>query len=126
MANQPNQFELSGGGIHVTFSTTSFSGKPLFNYHDSRQSKNFSGDEIKTEESALGMLATVFLQQTADSGSTSFTLIVPDVSLPPSDVANIRTEGITTLHRSSIIPILGQTEFYTVHPMHGTATFVVS
>ena len=126
MANQPNQFELSGGGIHVTYSTTSFSGKPLFNYHDSLQSKNFMGDEIKTEESVLGTLVTVFLHQTADAGSTTFTLIVPHVSLPPSDVANIRTEGVTTLHRSSIIPIQGQTEFHTVHPVHGTATFVVS
>jgi hypothetical protein len=126
MANQPNQFELSGDGIHATYSTTSFLGKPLFNYHDLHQSKNFSGDEIKTEESALGTLVTVSLHQTPDSGSTTFTLIVPDANLPPSNVISIQTEGITTLHRSSIIPIQGQTEFYTVHKLHGTATFVVS
>jgi hypothetical protein len=127
MANQPTLYELSGAGIHVIYSTTSISGKPLFNYHDAFQAKNFSGDEIQTQKSILGTLVSVFLMRTVDGPSTSFTLLVPNVRLPASNSANISTEGITTLHKSSIIgPPLGQTELYTVHRLHGTASFVVS
>jgi hypothetical protein len=126
MANQPTLYELSGRGIHVTYSTTSLQGKPLFNYHDAFQVKNFSGDEIQTVDTILGILVTVFLIRTVDTGSTTFTLLVPRVNLPPSNSANITTEGITTLHKFSIIPLQGQTELYTVHPLHGTARFVVS
>jgi hypothetical protein len=47
------------------------------------------------------------------------------VNLPPSKVANITTEGITTLHKFAIVkPPQGQTELYTVHKLHGTARFV--
>jgi hypothetical protein len=126
MANiQPNLYELSGYGIHVTYSTTSITGKPLFNYHDAVQTKSFSGDEIQTQDSILGSLVSVFLMRTIDGPSTSFTLLVPNVRLPASEVANISTEGITTLHKFSIIgPPLGQTELYTLHQLQGTARSV--
>jgi hypothetical protein len=125
MANQPNLYQVSGGGIHVTYSTTSLQGQPHFNYHDAVQSKNFTGNQIQTADTILGKLVTVFLHQTVDSGSTTFTLLVPHVNLPASNVANISTEGITTVHRFSIFQLPGQTESYTVHPLHGTASFVM-
>ena len=126
MANQPTLYELSGNGLHVTYSTSSISGKPLFNYHDAFQVRNFSGDEIQTAETILGKLVSVFLIRTIDGGSTSFTLIVPAVHLPASNVANITTDGVTTIHKFSIVnPPLGQTELYTFHRLHGTARFVV-
>ena len=126
MANQPNLYELSGNGINVTYSSSSISGKPLFNYHDASQVRSFSGDEIQTVDTIIGKLVSVFLIRTVDGGSTSFTLVVPSVTLPQSNVANIVTEGITTLHKFSIVgPPQGQTELYTFHKLHGTARFVV-
>jgi hypothetical protein len=126
MANQANLYELSGGGIQVSYSTSSITGQPLFNYHDGSQVKNFSGNEIQTVESVLGNLVTVFLIRTVDSGSTTFTLLIPSVNLPPSNSAPIATQGITTLHKFSIVgPHNGQREFYTVQPLQGTASFVV-
>jgi hypothetical protein len=125
MANQPNLYEVSGGGLHVTYSTTSFAGPPLFNYHDAFQTKSYSGSEIQTETSILGTLVSVFLMRTIDGPSTSFTLLVPSVHLPVTNVATITTEGITTLHKFAIFgPPLGQTELYTVHALHGMARFV--
>jgi hypothetical protein len=125
MAQQPNLFELSGGGIHVTYSTTSITGKPLFSYHDGFQLKNFSGDEISVVDTIVGKLVSVFLIRTIDGGSTSFTVLIPNIHLPPTNVAALTTEGITTLHKFSIIgPPLGQTELYTFHRLHGTARFV--
>ena len=126
MANQPTLYELSGHGIHVTYSTSSLQGKPQFSYHDAVQAKTFSGEQITAETSILGTLISVFLMRSIDGPSTSFTLLVPNVRLPPSDVASVRTEGITTLHKSSLIgPLQGQTELYTVHALHGTARLVL-
>ena len=125
MAQQPNLFELSGDGIQVTYSTSSISGKPLFNYHDGLQAKNFSGNEISVVDPVVGKLVSVFLVRTIDAGSTSFTVLIPAVHLPPSNVATITTEGVTTLHKFSIVgPPLGQTELYTFHCLNGTARFV--
>jgi hypothetical protein len=78
-------------------------GQPQFNYYDAFQAKNFTGNQIQTADNVLGRLVTVFLIQTIDSGSTTFTLLVPTVNLPPSKVANITTEGITTLHKFAIV-----------------------
>jgi hypothetical protein len=125
MANQPNMYELHGAGIHVTYSTTSFSGKPLFSYHDHSQVKDFTGDQIKSLQTDIGTLVTVVIHITVDRGSTTFSLLIPHVNLPPTDVANITAEGITTLQKFSLPPPTGQTQFYTVHTLHGTARFVV-
>ena len=126
MANQANFFQLHGGGIQVTYSTTSITGKPQLNFHHGFLVKNFSGDEIQTAETILGNLVTVFLVRTVDAGSTTFTLLIPAVNLPASNSVHIATEGITTQHKFSIVgPHTGQREFYSVQPLQGTASFVV-
>ena len=125
MANQPTLYELSGNGIHVTYATSSLQGQPQFNYHDVFQAENFTANEIQTADTVLGRLVTVFLIQTIDSGSTTFTLLIPSANLPPSKVANVTTEGIATLHKFAIVkPPRGQTELYTVDKLDGMARFV--
>ena len=125
MARQPTLYELSGNGIVVSYSTSSLAGQPQFFYQDAFQLKQFSGKEIQTVDSVLGKLVTVFLVRTVDTGSTTFTLLVPTVNLPPANISNITTEGVTTVHKFSIVkPPLGQTETYTFHRLTGTASFV--
>ena len=126
MANQANMYELHGAGIHITYSSTSFSGQPLLTYHDHSQVKDFIGDQIKTAQTDIGTLVTVVIHMTVDRGSTTFSLLIPRVNLPPTDVANITAEGITTLQKFSVPPPVGQTQLYTVHTLHGTARFVVA
>jgi hypothetical protein len=48
------------------------------------------------------------------------------VNLVSSNQAHVDTEGITTIHRFSIVPTFnqGQTELYTVSSLTGTASFV--
>jgi hypothetical protein len=125
MAKQANLFELSGDGIQVTYSSSSFQGKPQFNYHDATQAKTFTADQIHSVDTDLGSLVTVVLQNLVDAGSTTFTLVLPRVNLSITDIANINTIGITTLHKMSIIGTPnGQTDFYTVHALQGTAAHV--
>ena len=94
---------------------------------DRRVRATFEGDQIRTVATEIGTLVTVTIRMTIDSGSTSFTLLVPTVHLSSSNHATLHTEGITTIHRFSIVPAFnqGQTELYTVTPLTGTASFVV-
>jgi hypothetical protein len=100
---QPNLFEVSGYGIQVTYSTSSLDGQPQFNYQDTHQSKLFIGNQIRTEETELGTLVSVLIQQKPDAGTTAFTLVVPRINLRQFDTVNIMTIGITTLHKTTIV-----------------------
>jgi hypothetical protein len=123
----PNLYQVHGGGIHVTYSTTGIDGKPHFSYLDAQGTHSFSGDQIKVDKTPIGDLVTVTIRLTPDSGSTTFSLLVPTVNLTgPGHPSPISTEGITTIHLFSIVPILlvGQTEHYHVTTMIGTANQV--
>jgi len=123
----PDLYTLHGGGLHVSYSTTGIDGKPHFTYQDSQGSTSFSGDQIEVAKTPVGDLVTVFIRRTVDSGSTSFSVLIPTVNLPgTSTPVNIHTEGITAVHRFSIIPALnrGQTEVYSFTRLSGTAEFV--
>lgn len=128
MAEQPTVFELYGDGIHASYSTTSINGDALFSYQDATVNKSFKGSkEIKVEDIAIGSLVTVVIMHTVDGPSTSFSLLLPRVKLPPDRPTAFFAEGITTLHRSTIAgPGSGQIDSYTVHAMQGTATLVVA
>jgi hypothetical protein len=122
----PNLYLLHGHHLHITYSTSGIDGKPHFQYHDSFQTLPFSGDEIRTLASEIGTLVTVTIRLTIDSGSTSFTLVVPHVNLDQSHHAHITTFGVTTLHRLSLVPAFnqGQTELYTLTELSGAASLV--
>jgi len=92
----PNHYDLTGGGISVIYDTTTFGGKPMLSYHDQTVSRNFVGDQIRTADTEIGTLVTVTISLTPDSGSTTFTLLIPEVNLRASDSASISTYGITT------------------------------
>ncbi len=127
----PDLYVLSGGGIQVHYATTGFAGQPHFTYHDAFRTLTFTGNQIRVVPVPdLGTLVSVTIVMTVDSGSTTFSLLLPAVQLAtgagPGSVS-ISTDGITTMHRFSVVPVLnhGQREFYTVTPMTGTASHVV-
>jgi len=123
----PNLYVLSGGGIHVTYSTTGIAGQPHLSYSSSFINHTFTGAQITTTPSPLGTLVTVTIIMTVDTGSTSFTLLVPRVNLNNiQDSVQITTEGITTHHRFSIFPAAmhGQVDTYSVQELTGRASHV--
>ena len=125
----PNLFSLSGGGLHVEYTTTGFDGRPHLTYQDSLRTLSFSGDEIRSVSvQDLGTVVSVTIMLTVDAGGTTFSVLLPGVNLPgPFTSVPVNTDGITTHHAFSIIPALnhGQREFYSVTPLHGIATQVV-
>jgi hypothetical protein len=122
----PNHYALSGNGIHITYSTTTFLGQPSFTYHDSAQNKTFTGTQIQSVDTEAGTVVSVPIFVSIDSGSTSFSVLIPRVNLGSADSTNITTYGITALHRFGIPAPVGQLDFYTTHRLQGTASLFVS
>lgn len=123
----PNLFHLSGHGLQVTYATSGLDGKPHLHYQDSLHNQNFSGDQIRAVPCDIGTLVSVTIQLTVDAGSTTFSLLVPRVNLQNHQSVQVRTDGILTVHRFSLLPALnlGQLDTYTVTPLHGTAQHVL-
>ena len=53
---EPNLYVLSGGGIHVTYSTTGINGQPHLTYSSPSINHTFTGTQIQTEQSPLGIV----------------------------------------------------------------------
>lgn len=127
--NEPNQFDLLGLGhkctdIHIVYSTTSITGKPIFNYTDSEGTLNFTGDQIRVLKTEIGTMVTVTLKLTVDTGNTTLTLLVPDFKLEGS-AQQFKTIAIITTKRTAFLPIKGAPECYEVINFHGTADNVL-
>ncbi len=125
--HEPNLFQLSGHGVHITYSTTSFEGIPHFEYHDAQTQTSYRGDNIRATQTELGTLVTVQVRGTVDTGSTSLTLLLPRVSLDAGNRAAIHTYAIRTVHRFSVVPAfnIGQRDLYETIALSGTASAVL-
>ena len=123
---QANNFSLSGGGIHVDYSSTSINGQPRLAYHDPVRNLSFAGSDIRTAEVPdIGTIVSVTLAITVDVGSTSFSVFIPHVIVPSGGSNPVTTEGITTIHRLPFGPTLpGQREVYRVVRLRGVANHV--
>lgn len=126
----PDSYQFSGDGITVSYLPTGAGGLTHFTYHDPQRTLTFTGNQVRrVEVPDLGTVVSVTLVNTVDSGSTTFSLLLPAVNLPNQRGASatVATEGITTVHRFSIVPGLnyGQREFYKVTRMIGTASLVI-
>jgi hypothetical protein len=125
-----NLFELRGGSIQVTYSSTSVLGGPILSYRDPQRSLSFRGNDIASEETALGELITVTLEAIPDVRTVTFTLILPIVTvMRQSSGTQIRVPGVTTTDlttRTITGPRLGPQKLYAVVNLRGTAQFIVS
>ena len=122
-ARAPDLYQLASGQLQVSYRPSDLDGQPHFTYQDGDRKLDFKAGDIRTSTSELGTLVTVSTQVTVDTGSTTFTLIVPNVSLDAGGSAPIATQGITTTHHFSLFRNAdeGQTGFYTLTALSGTA-----
>ena len=136
----PNLFQLSGrhhhpgNNLQVSYLTHSGpatpqfpQGPPHFTYQDESQSLSFVGPEVEVVNTELGDVVSVVISRTVDLGSTTFSLLVPNVNIVVGQQAVIHTEGITAIHRLSLAPDLdqGQRDQYSVTPLEGTASDII-
>jgi hypothetical protein len=125
-APEPNLYSLIGLGVQLTYSTTSFAGKPQLTYQDTQHTQQFAGEDIRHADDAdLGTLVAVSIAKTVDAGYTSLTLVVPRVALPRGQPVHVRTVAIRSLHLLTVdTPKMGQLDSYEVLDLHGTASQV--
>ncbi|MEH2261931.1 hypothetical protein [Nostoc sp.] len=66
------------------------------------------------------------IKKTVDTGSTTFSLLIPHINLGYDNEVKIVTDGITTLNRFSTIPQFNQEQkqIYTIIHLKGTAQAV--
>jgi hypothetical protein len=117
---QPNLWNLTGHGIQIRYSTTG----PTLHYQDASRNLNFTGQEIRAVNVPdVGTLVSVTVFLTIDSGSSTFTVLLPRVNVAATKGASapVSTYGITTGHHFSILPAFqhGQQESYSLTPLTG-------
>jgi hypothetical protein len=124
----PNIYNLrnSAAGIHVIYSTGAGGAIGGLQYQDSSQTLQFKTTDLQTVASDMGSIVTATLRRTIDTGSTTFTLVVPTVNLSPSRISPVATFGVTTVHQFSTIAAFnqGQLETYSIVDLQGTAEFI--
>jgi hypothetical protein len=125
---QANLFELMGKGLQVTFGGTSLLGGPTLSYRDRNISRFFQGEEISIIETDLGQEITVTLEIVPDLVITTFTLVLPLVTvMQDSAGVCLETFGVRVTNPTTIAgPPPGPQKLYKVTSLQGTAQFIVS
>jgi hypothetical protein len=132
MANvQPNRFVLqsSDGKTKVDYETTSLVGHATLNLSQGPGPiRHFAGSQIRMINTEIGTLVTVTTQMSVDTGSTSFSVLIPAVTLTSiSDHKTINTDAIVTTHTGpNSVPATGVHETYQFIALKGEASFVLA
>jgi hypothetical protein len=132
MANiQPNRYVLQSddGKTKVDYETSSFIGQPILNLTQGPGPiRHFTGSQIRTVNTEIGTLVSVTTQITIDTGSTSFSVLIPAITLTGvSDQKAFTTDAIVTSHSGpNSVPPTGVHETYQFIPLKGQANFVLS
>jgi hypothetical protein len=126
MPSPANVYQLSNSQLQVSYATGALGSQAGLLYQDAFQTLQFGPQQLRVVSTEFGDLVTVTLRMTVDTGSTTFTLVVPKVQGDVNQSIQIETIGITTIHRLSPIPAFnrGQREVYSVADLRGTAAAI--
>jgi hypothetical protein len=114
--------------VSVSYATYGIAA-PLLTYHneaDPRGVGSYQGAQIRTEQSELGDLITVTLEEVPDAQRYTLTLLVPTVYFDADQAAqgiDIETLVIWTTHREGPLA-RGQIQSYEERRVRGTAKHV--
>lgn len=132
MANlQPNRYLLQSadGKTKVDYETSSFIGQPVLNLTQSPGPiRHFSGSQIRTLNTEIGILVSVTTQLTVDAGSTSLSVLIPAITLTSvKDHQAFSTDVVITRHSGpNSAPLTGVHETYQFIQVSGEASFVLA
>ena len=101
-----NHFVLRHHDVEVEYTAGVTPGIPALTYCDgSSPKKSFTGAEIATDETALGTLVSVPLQQTIDTGGERFGFVLPQLDVPQGQSGHVRHGGrVREVHRARLVP----------------------
>ncbi|HEX4965827.1 MAG TPA: hypothetical protein VF173_33775 [Thermoanaerobaculia bacterium] len=123
---EANHYELSNGSLSITYTATDLLGRPHLSYQDGKQTRNYVGDQIQQEETALGRLLSV-ADVAVDFITHRFTLVLPKVLVTPGKAEKLSTfvvfENGGQVGRP---PQPGPVETYSVKSLSGKANLIVN
>jgi|HubBroStandDraft_6_1064221.scaffolds.fasta_scaffold494445_1 hypothetical protein len=124
VANDQLQYMLQNQDLKITYLASGFQGLPYLTYQDQTQTLNFKGVEIRAAETEIGSLVTVTIKLTVDAGSTSFSVLIPAITLVDMQATEVfKTVGVLTVHKTGLAgpPLSGARETYEVWELDGSA-----
>lgn len=134
MYSPANLFSLQRRGalaikrpLSISYSTTGIDGQPHLSVTDKNGTRSFRGDEIRVQETEVGMLVSVTLEVVPDAWTKTLTILLPQVNVATGAVT-FTTQAITTTSRTSIggpMLVAGALESWTYASMSGSASAVV-
>jgi hypothetical protein len=127
---QPNRFVLQSndGKTKVDYETSSFLGQPTLNLTEGGGPiRHFAGSQIRALQTEIGTLVSVTTRVTIDTGSTSFSVLIPAITLKSAtDHEAFTTDAIVTNHTGpNSVPQTGVHETYQFIPMKGQASLIL-
>ena len=126
---QANNFELSNSTTTVNYSASSLDGRPQLSYKKGNFSKLYRGEELRQHETEIGMMVSVTLKKTVDSGWTVLSLFVPRVNVTEGRPrVALKTLAIEATVRTSIGGpnlVSGAVQTYKSVPLKGHASAVL-
>jgi len=123
----PNQHKLHNQDVKVTYVSNGFQGQPTLSFDDGQISKTFRGSEVRVLQTEIGSLVTVTLVETVDTGSTSYSVLIPIINLPNTHASqNFHTAGVRTVHKTFLSPPPRTLiESYHVDKLEGSAHSII-
>lgn len=123
---QPNEYLLRGLDVEVNYLTSGFENQPYFTYNDGQQVLTFKGPDVRVLNTEIGQLVSVTIRMTVDTGSTSYSVLIPAINLADrATPEKFHTVGIRTVHKTILVlPSTGPRETYHVDHLEGTARSV--
>lgn len=118
-----NSFSLRGVGLEVSFDAAAIDGKARLHIKNAEGESSFAGADIAHTEGPFGPLLTVQLSVQPDRAWSTFTLVLPVVTLEGVRSEDVATFAVTAVHRTSITGhTRGQSLRTTVVQLVGTAS----
>jgi hypothetical protein len=123
---EPNQYQFTSDGLQITYTPGNDNGQPQLGYQGSHGNLTLTANDIRSEETVLGTLITIFLVRTVDTGSVTLTLLLPGINLAGTTEQPIQTIAIETQNLFSILDRnqARQTQIYQVYNLQGTARYI--
>jgi hypothetical protein len=124
-----NSYECKGNAITVSYSTTSFIGKPQAKFIISKQPISGTGEEVTVQQTVLGNLVTLTKKTIPDLYTDTITVLLPDINVAKLGAkVTFNAQLISSRARTSIAGtqlVNGVIQKNIVYPINCTATAVV-
>lgn len=98
----PNVFELVHEDTKITYSPAGPDADAVLAYAGPMGRYSFTGDEIRSRESARGLEVSVTLDEVSHLRTITLTVFVPDMELDDAAEHSFRTVGIHATHRRAM------------------------